>query len=1326
MEEKIKKILNYYLEYEIYNIAVSSQIKTSDKENFIIENSLDMNKIRQNIDKLKDIKLTNKIEKFINKKVSEKEKIKNLIKEELSKIDSEGSNCAQVSFRIVSLIKEYLRTEVKEKAIKSFTDGLCNIKTSNEFWLYAHNISCFSQGQNNKNNNVKKLPIYIFKCKFEDDKINVLNVNINQETLNTILAIILNIEMADVVLEYKERLFNYNQEIDQCKDSGDLEHLLELYYTKLDEYIGISKEKIKSLSFINNKYHLNLEYILSIEELTDDSIINIRDDIELLIKLIETDNYVPKLLKRYLIGGTKKKNINAKKYLQIYRGNYKSEYGVGKNQYKIVNTINDNDLIAIEGPPGTGKTSLLKEIIANKMVERAELIIKNWNTKFEVSKYYSTSYFNIKWYEENNDVVKSIVVSSKNGEAIENVGKEINKEIRYMFPVARKYKRTEQINGGKQKVLQGYKGIVCLPLGKQDNILDFQEFLYKKYIPLLDRLNSSDYSDKIIETIKNKYIAKCKEITTIEKIINCFNMLDDYKKYFYGTKLPLDNEEKVKEIENIKIKFLEEKEKTKNKLENISKKRGNLSKRKKEVLRELEKTKKDIAFKNKEIKQCEANILNLKRQIHNLEEHSQNFKIYSKNIFSKILNYGEYKKYKHVDFFSAIQEKEIAKDTEEHKKKIYIKDRNKLEDKENLQKYESQELEKKYNEIENEYQKIDEELAEMELIELFNEKDKNTYWYYEDISEMYGKSILNRLNQELFILSLKVNEAYIVKNKEEIVQNLKLFLQEDLPFTCSKFYDSNEIYSKDKQKGIISLWNTVFLCFPVITTTLDSFCKRCFQLIPEYIDLELIDEAGQILPHNLVSAIYRAKKAVIVGDVNQIEPICNNVNKKFDENQKAIGEVFTDIKVDSNSIQQLANKNTDILNDFDNIILNDHYRCEKNIINFSNENIYQRKLNMHKADNMNKPFFSNMIALDVRGKKTDRVNENRVEIASCIETIKYIKEFDKDASIAVITPYRRQKAELENKIKAEEIKNVKVGTVHAFQGQEKDYIIFSPVVDSLKLKWAIKFIGDKCNMLNVAVTRAKKQFIYLGNLDVAMKTENYITKLVKYIKENGLVYSLYDTEETAVFDKIDERIFKILQPELELKEDDIGSYIQKNIKNGIITDAKQHYEFLRYVLKNAKREILIMAPWIRENVMDNEFFNDIKMLKEKGCIIKILFGYRGHKKEDNSIINAEELLAELKRNNALGYATQEEIVRIANEMYNIIGQENFIYAPPTHAKVVIIDDIYMCIGSHNWLSNAGKTCERERAKEATRLTTNKYTINYAKEQLFGIENQNKN
>ena len=478
----------------------------------------------------------------------------------------------------------------------------------------------------------------------------------------------------------------------------------------------------------------------------------------------------------------------------------------------------------------------------------------------------------------------------------------------------------------------------------------------------------------------------------------------------------------------------------------------------------------------------------------------------------------------------------------------------------------------------------------------------------------------------------------------------------------------------------------------------------------------MIDEAGQILPHNFVSAAYRAKKAVIVGDVNQIEPIYNNVNKDFNRNRENIGEQFEKIKVETNSIQEIASKHTDIMNNNDNIILNDHYRCEKNIINFSNENVYSNKLNMHTKDKKDKPFQNNMIALDVRGKKDLNENFNQLEIESCIETVKYIKQKNSEKpSIAIITPFKKQKEEISDRLDKQGIKDVKVGTVHAFQGQEKDYIIFSPVIDSTEKRWAVDFIGKKCNMLNVAVTRAKKQFIYLGNLNVALQTENYIAKLIKYIKENGLIYSLYDTEGTAIQDNLDEEILKILQPELELKNDNIGLYIKQNIKNGIMTDAKQHYEFLKYIIKNANKEIYIMSPWIRKNVIDEEFIENIKKLKEKKCKIKIVFGY---KKGNKKISSAKELGEELKKTNSLGYSTKEEIEEIAEEMYKIIGKENFVYNPPTHAKILIIDDRYMCIGSHNWLSNAGKTEEQNRAKEGTKITTSKNAIYYAKEKFF--------
>lgn len=1309
----VQKILNYYLEYEIYNIASCSQIKINNKTSIIIKNIQKEKDICEKLDKLKEIKIREKIEKFVGKKVDNKKELVNLIKKELTNLDKEQSNQVQISFRINSLIKENLKYGINEKLIGNFTNELCEIKASQEFWLYAHNISLINKAS-------KKLPLFILKCKVENEKINIIETNINQETLNTVLATILNKEISDVILEYKEKILNYSKEIKILTDAGNIEHILELYYSKLNEYVGLSKEDIKDISKINFSYNMNEEYIISLDELVEEGIKNIKEDIELLNKLIDNDDYIPNLLDKYLNGSVNKKNINDPKYTKIYRGNYRSSFGVGQNQYKIVNTINDNDLIAIEGPPGTGKTSLLKEIIANKIVERADLILKNWDKKFEANNYYGTTYYNIDWYNNNENTIKSVVVSSKNSEAIENVGKEINQEIKYMFPVARKYQRTQKINGVKQKVLQKYKGVICLPLGKQDNVQDFKEFLHKKYIPMLNKLQSKKYSKEIIDKIKDNYENKSKQIEIYEVLVSSLNCIKDKKRYFYGIEISPkkeDEKENLIKIEKIQKMFLEDKEEQQISLNKLKIKIDDLIKQKEEQKEKLKFTKKNINDKEKEIKRSQQIIVDGTNYIRNLESQKQTFDKISRNIFTKVLNFREYKKDKNTNFFSQINEIQILNKIEEEKISQYIKDKSDLEKKRDKISVKYDILNEKYENLKNDYQTLDEEIQEMELIEEFNRQDKNTYWDYANIIEIYGKSSLNDLNQELFELALNLNEAYIVKNSKEIIENLKLFLSnEEMSYICQKFYDSTDIYNEVKQEGIRCLWNTLFLCFPVITTTLDSFSKKCFHLIPEYIDLELIDEAGQILPHNLVSAMYRAKKAVIVGDVNQIEPIYNNINKDFYQNKKSIGENFDNIKVESNSVQALANKNTDILNNCDNIILNDHYRCEENIINFSNENVYENKLNMHIPDKKDKPFSNNMIALDVRGKKELNENLNKVEVESCIETVKYIKEQSKkESSIAVITPFKKQRKEIENRLEKEGIKDVKVGTVHAFQGQEKDYIIFSPVIDSIEKKWAVNFIGEKCNMLNVAVTRAKKQFIYLGNLSVAMQTENYMAKLVSYIKKNGLVYSLYDIEDTAMCDNLNEKILKILQPEFELENDNIGLYIKQNVKNGVITDAKQHYEFLRYVIKNAKKEIYIMAPWIRENVLNEEFLKDIRKLKEKNCTIKIIFGYKNGNK---NISNAKELAMELKRTHSLGYSSQEEVEKIAEEMYQIIGKENFVYNPPTHAKVLIIDDKYMCIGSHNWLSNAGKTNDKERAKEGTRVTTSKYAIDYAKEEFF--------
>ena len=129
----------------------------------------------------------------------------------------------------------------------------------------------------------------------------------------------------------------------------------------------------------------------------------------------------------------------------------------------------------------------------------------------------------------------------------------------------------------------------------------------------------------------------------------------------------------------------------------------------------------------------------------------------------------------------------------------------------------------------------------------------------------------------------------------------------------------------------------------------------------------------------------------------------------------------------------------------------------------------------------------------------------------------------------------------------------------------------------------------------------------------------------------------------------------------------------------------------------------------------NQISNEIKRLKANGCHVKIIFGYKNGNKNVNG---PDEIANELMKRDSMGYAKPEEVKEIVSELYNLLGKENFVYYPPLHAKIIIVDDEYMFMGSHNWLSNAGKTEEKKRAIEGTIITTSSDSISYTKEELF--------
>jgi superfamily I DNA and/or RNA helicase len=124
---------------------------------------------------------------------------------------------------------------------------------------------------------------------------------------------------------------------------------------------------------------------------------------------------------------------------------------------------------------------------------------------------------------------------------------------------------------------------------------------------------------------------------------------------------------------------------------------------------------------------------------------------------------------------------------------------------------------------------------------------------------------------------------------------------------------------------------------------------------------------------------------------------------------------------------------------------------------------------------------------------------NKAEIEYCKRIVEDLKEAGFSLEkVGIITPYRAQNKHLRLEIKE---KGIEIDTVDAFQGREKDIIIFSITATD-----DFKFVANK-HRLNVAITRARMKLIFVGNLDrIKVAGDEILLQIVKYISSmNGIV-----------------------------------------------------------------------------------------------------------------------------------------------------------------------------------------------------------------------------
>lgn len=100
----------------------------------------------------------------------------------------------------------------------------------------------------------------------------------------------------------------------------------------------------------------------------------------------------------------------------------------------------NGNIFSVNGPPGTGKTTLLKEIVVSNIIERAILLseYKNPEDAFEEHDFLrgeepgnAYSKYTRHWYSLKNDEINrySMLVTSCNNAAVENISKELPKKM---------------------------------------------------------------------------------------------------------------------------------------------------------------------------------------------------------------------------------------------------------------------------------------------------------------------------------------------------------------------------------------------------------------------------------------------------------------------------------------------------------------------------------------------------------------------------------------------------------------------------------------------------------------------------------------------------------------------------------------------------------------------------------------------------------------------------------------------------------------------------------------------------------------------------------
>lgn len=318
--------------------------------------------------------------------------------------------------------------------------------------------------------------------------------------------------------------------------------------------------------------------------------------------------------------------------------------------------------------------------------------------------------------------------------------------------------------------------------------------------------------------------------------------------------------------------------------------------------------------------------------------------------------------------------------------------------------------------------------------------------------------------------------------------------------------DQNTAAAANARKKLSALFPSISNVLPCwAVTSLSARGRIPFE--PNYFDLLVIDEASQCDIASALPLLFRARCAVIIGDPKQLRHI-SKLQRQQDLQLLAKHELDADRTGWSYSATSLFDLASSLAKSSDLVALRDHHRSHADIIEYSNGAFYENRLRVAtdysrlRRPNPDEPAVR---WIDVKGQTVrpgagSAVND--IEAKRVVSEIERLLSQGYIGSIGVVSPFRAQANRIRDYVSASNIIAPRLATiefladtVHAFQGDERDVMFFSPVISAGAPQSTIGFLQGNANLFNVAVTRARAALVVVGDNNAALGGQ------VQYLRE---------------------------------------------------------------------------------------------------------------------------------------------------------------------------------------------------------------------------------